>query len=229
MAYTFEPAVVTDADGNESISHEQGELKQSNHFHHGNAPMGFEVDEMTGEATYYESDEVPEPIQTNDAYIAAIGEAYPQLPDALTFAQASLDAELMNHFYTAADDGDYENFHAFLEIILNEYEEHLESNGMTAEIEVEDEQPDEVEDEEQTLETPDLSGLYGTEVNPELAYDHMDNADNAEDEVEKLLWSLSAAFHNNDMTVDECVTEALSAGFSRDELIRTFNLLSQPN
>ena len=54
---------------------------------------------------------------------------------------------------------------------------------------------------------------------------HADLAQETEG-VESLLWSLSAAFHNGDLTQDEAIEAALSSGYSRNELIEMYNLLT---
>ena len=220
MAYTFEPAIVIDDAGNETISYEQGELQQSRDIHRGLAEQGFEIDEETGEHFVYEE---PEAITANDSYMADIAEAYPQLPDALTFAQANMDPDLMGHFYAAAEDGDLDNFHEILEIILDEYEDHLEN---TAPSEIEEELTDEEEVEDlDELETPDLSSLYDNEPDEELADAFTDLAEQSEG-VEQLLYQLSARFHAGGETADELIELALSSGYSREELITTFNQLN---
>ena len=181
--------------------------------------MGFEVDEMTGEATYFEE---PEPVTANDSYMADIAEAYPQLSDALTFAHANLDADLMGMFYAASEDGALDQFHEILEIILLEYDEHL---GTTSdELEEEFADVEEVEDFEE-LETPDLSGLYENEPDEELADTFTDLAHQSEG-VEQLLYQLSARFHSGGETADELIELALSSGYSREELIQAFNQLN---
>ena len=221
MAYTFEPAIVTDGEGNETISYEQGELQQSRDIHRGLAEQGFEVDEETGEHFIYEE---PEAVTANDSYMADIAEAYPQLPDALTFAQANMDPELMGHFYAAAEDGDLDNFHEILEIILDEYEDHL---GTTSEVEEEltDEEELEEEEEEEDYEVPDLSSLYEIEPDQELSDTFWDLADQSEGAT-KLIYQLSSRFHSGGETQDELIELALSSGYSRAELIEAFNLIN---
>ena len=226
MAYTFEPAIVTDGEGNETISHEQGELKQSSHFHRGVSPMGFEVDEMTGEATYFEEEEA---VTANDSYMADIAEAYPQLPDALTYAHANMDAELMSHFYAASEDGALDQFHEILEIILDEYDEHLGTTSDELDEAARSDAPEltdvEETEEEEDYEVPDLSSLYEAEPDEELSDTFTDLAEQSEG-VEQLLYQLSARFHSGGETADELIELALSSGYSRDELITAFNQLN---
>ena len=218
MAQEFIPVISTDENGEEFVDYDNGQLNQRDQFHRGLGPQGFEVDEMTGQAIYYEE---PEAVTANDSYMADIAEAYPQLPDALTFAQANMDPELMGHFYAAAEDGDLDNFHEILEIILDEYEDHL---GTTSEVE---EEPTDVEETEEIdeLETPDLSSLYEAEPDYELMDTFADLADKSEG-VEQLIYQLSSRFHSGGETADELIELALSSGYSRDELITAFNQLN---
>lgn len=222
MAHEYTPVISTDANGEEFVDYDNGQLNQREQFHHGVGPQGFEIDDETG--THYIFDEEPDaPINSNDEYMAAIGEAYPQLSDALTYAQANIDPELMGHFYSAAEDGDYDNFNEILEIILDEYDEHL---GTTA---VEEEEPTDVEEDsedEELLEVPDISSLYETEPDQELSDEFWDMADKSEG-AEKLIYELSSRFHSNTgEDADTLIEEALSSGYTRAELITAFNLIN---
>ena len=221
MAQEYTPVISTDANGEEFVDYDNGQLNQREQFHRGLGPQGFEIDDETGE--HYIFDEEPDaPINTNDEYMAAIGEAYPQLSDALTYAQANLDAELLGHFYSAAEDGDYDNFNEILEIILDEYDDHI---GTTSD-EL-DEEPTDVEETEEVeqLETPDLSSLYEAEPDYELMDTFADLADKSEG-VEQLIYQLSSRFHSGGETADELIELAMSSGYSRDELIQAFNQLN---
>ena len=218
MSTEFTPTISTDANGDEFVDYENGQLTQRDQFHRGMAPQGFEINEETGEHSVFEE---PDPVTANDTYIRDIAAAYPQLPDALTYAHANLSPELMGHFYTAAEDGDLDDFHEFLEIILAEWEEHIDTDA-TSEIEEETTDVDEVEQE---LETPDLSSLYQQEPDYELMDTYTDLADKSEG-VEQLLYQLSARFHAGGETADELIEIALASGYSRNQLIETFNLLN---
>lgn len=222
MSYQYTPSLTTNEAGEEVPNYEEGTLSQSRDIHRGIAEQGFEIDEETGEHYVYE-EEPDAPINTNDEYMAAIGEAYPQLSDALTYAQANMDAELLGHFYSAAEDGDYDSFNEILEIILDEYDEHL---GTTSD-EVEEELTDVEEDEEiDELETPDIEDLYSAEPNEELADEFTDLAYQSEGAT-RLLYQLSARFHSNQgEDANSLINEALSSGFSREELINAFNLIN---
>ena len=222
MANEFIPVISTDENGEEFVDYDNGQLNQRDQFHRGLGPQGFEIDDETGEHFVYEE---PEPVTADAEYMESIAEAYPQLSEALPYADANLDAELMEMFYSAADDGDYDSFHEILEIILLEYEEHLGTSSDELE-EPTDEEEVEEEEQEEDYEVPDLSGLYSTEPSQELSDEFWDLADKSEG-AEKLIYQLSSRFHSNTgEDADTLIEEALSSGYSREELITAFNLIN---
>ena len=223
MSTTYTPTISTDSNGEEFVDFDNGSLSQRDQFHRGITPQGFVTDEVTGETEYFEMQEEGQNVDLMDDYVRTMAEANPELSDAVAYGNANLSPELMAGFFAAVEDGNLDELHEYLEIILAEYDDKFIA---TPEEREETQSELEAEEDEQELEVPDMSSLYETEINPDLTYDHMDNADNTDDPVEKLLWSLSAAFHNNDITVDEAIEQAMSAGFSRTQLIETFNLLN---
>ena len=224
MAYEFIPSISLDANGQEIVDYDNGSLTQREHLHHGLAPQGFEIDVETGEHSVYELEaEQENPDQMMDDYLAAVKEQHPEFPDALVYAQSNLDPELLQHFYSAVDDNDLEDFWSYLEIILAHYEEHLDETSVSL-----DEEPneDEVTEDEDEAEIPDLSSLYDAEPSEELRDYYSELADNAEDSATKLLYQLSARFYSGTETQDELIEIALQSGYSRNQLIEAFNQLS---
>ena len=223
--HEFNPVISTDENGDEYVDYQNGQLNQREQYHRGLAPQGFEIDDETGE--HYIFDQEPDgPIDSNDEYMESIAEALPELPNALTYAQANLDPELMGHFYSAAEDGDYDNFHEILEIIMSEYDEHLESTGQLPIEEDEQLVEDEDSEEEELLEVPDISSLYQAEPDQDLSDEFWDLADKSEGAT-KLIYELSSRFHSNTgEDADSLIEQALSSGYSRDELIQAYNLIN---
>lgn len=225
MAYEFIPTLVTNEQGEEVPSYEQGTLERSDQLHRGLGEMGFEHNELTGETQYFEINdkEDGQAFQMSE-YLQTMQEVNPELSDAITYGNANLSPELMSELYTAIDDEDLENLNEILVIILSEYDDAKiatpEEREETQQ-EVEEEEQDELED----LEVPDLSSLYETEPSYELMDTFSDLADNAEG-AEQLIYQLSARFHSGGESQDELIELALSSGYSRQELITAFNLIN---
>ena len=225
MAYEYTPSIATDANGNETTDYENGSFQQRNQFHRGLAPQGFEIDAETGEHSVYELEEDGDnPDALMDDYLASVKELHPEFPDALVFAQSNLDAELLSHFYEAIDDADFDSFYEILDIILAEFDEHLEQ---TSSLDVEEEETNEEEvAEDEELEVPDLSSLY--DATPD--YDEMDVLTELADKAEgasQLIYQLAARFHSGTESADELIEKALASGFSRNELITAYNAITQ--
>lgn len=226
MSFEYTPSLTVNSEGETVPDYNQGTLQQSRDLHRGLGPQGFEIDEETGEHFIFEDEEGP--VDSNDEYMASIGEAFPELSEALTHAHTSMDSELLATFYKAAEEGNYDEFHEILYIIISEYEEHLEQTSTP-----EEDDSDSIEELEdntsEDVEIPDISSLYQTEPDAELSDTFSDLADSSEG-VEKLLYQLSARYHSNTgESADDLIEIALSSGYSRSQLINAFNLLNDSN
>ena len=220
MATDFTPVISTDENGEEFVDYDNGQLHQRNQFHRGFAPQGFEINEETGDHYVFEEPEDEQGDFMED-YLSTMTQANPELQDDIAYGNENLSPEIMSILYSAVDDGDLDSLHDVLEIILAEFDD-----ARVATPEEREETLEESEEEEDVYETPDLSNLYEQEPNEELAYEHADLAEQTEG-VESLLWSLSASFFNGDLTQDEAIEQALSSGYSRNQLIETFNRLNE--
>ena len=225
MSTQYTPTISTDENGDEYVDYEHGQLTQRNQFHHGMAPQGFEIDELTGEHSVFEADVDEQQQDLMSDYMRTMQEANPDLSAAIAYGNANLSPELMAGLYSSIEDGNLDEMHEYLEIVLAEFDDAVvatpeEKAETQAELEAE---------EEEEYEVPDLGDLYTQEPDYELQFDHMDNADATDNEVHKLLWSLSASFHANQLTQDEAIEQAMKSGFSRSDLIKAFNEITTSN
>ena len=220
----FTPTISIDSDGNEYVDYDSGQVNYRHQYHRGQTPTGFEVNEETGEHYIFEDDPDQEADFT-DSYLQTLAEAEPNLPKAITYIKEYGDAEMIQILLDAAKDEDYDQLNALVETILDMYED-------SDEYEPEEDDSDsieELEDEVEDLEVPDISSLYEAEPDAELSDTFSDLATKSEG-VAKLLYQLSARFHSDTgESADDLIEIALSSGYSRNELITAYNLLTDSN
>lgn len=222
MSTEYTPTISTDANGEEYVDFENGQLSQRDQFHRGMAPQGFSIDEETGEHSVFEADVDEQQQDLMGDYMRNMQEVNPELSDAIAYGNANLSPEIMAGLYSSIEDGNLDELHEYLEIVLDEYDD-----AVVATPEEKAETQAELEAEEDELDTPDISSLYEIEPDYTLMDTFDDLASDAEG-AEKLIYQLSARFHSNTgESADSLIEAALASGYSRAELIQAYNLITQ--
>lgn len=140
---TISPIYQESEDGSEQLAdfhvqhaHQGGQVAQEIYYDdNGNAHYYVEEEES------FSAEEQP----GSDEYADVVMEAYPDLPNALSWAAANLDPDTVQRFNEAVDGGDPDEYMNLLEALVEDYRE---SEGLDeVEYETEDE-PEEVTQEE---------------------------------------------------------------------------------
>ena len=222
--YQVDPVV--DADGN----YQGSSIGTRPQLHRGSvdAPSDYYEDEYGQTHHLMEDVEIEDDTDPNefsdDAYIALLYDVHPELTEAVAWSHQNLTNDEATWYNQMIDSEDLDDVNAAVEFLLAKYA--TEAEVVTDE--EEDVSEEQTEEDEEELEVPSLESLYEQEPDVDTAMEHAQLAQDTEG-VESLLWSLSASFFNGDLTQDEAIEAALSSGYSRNELIEMYNLLSSQN
>lgn len=190
----------------------------------GIAPQGWSENELTGETEIFEETNT-EGIDYEADYVDALHTLHPEIPDALAYLVESgvWDEERQAQHDKAVFDDDLSKVSEAVEKMLEEYRFYKEQDT-----EYKQNQPNSapVEDDEDA-DIPDVSELYETEPNEELASE-WDEVASQSDGAHQLMASLAARFHSGEVSdVDELMQIALDSDYSREQLIEAFNYFTQ--
>jgi hypothetical protein len=191
----------------------------------GVAPQGWSQDEVTGETTVFE-DVASEVDDVDNAYVEALHELHPDIPNALDYLVNSgvWSIERQQQHDRDIEDKDLTVVSAAVEKMMDEYQHYLQMDAEHQQSQPKQEQAPVDEDEDSDI--PDISSLYEAEPNEDFANQWDEYAANTEGAY-SLLAGLAAQFHSGEITdVDELMQIALDSDYSREELIAAYNHLS---
>ena len=182
----------------------------------GLAPQGWDHDEATGQTAFYQ-DSIPQVDDVDASYVEALHELHPEIPQALEYLINSgvWDSERQMQHDKDIEDADLTKVSEAVEKMVQEYHHYLEMDG-------EHSQPNSAPvEEDEDADVPDVSSLYETEQDEDLATHFDEIAANSEGAIQ-LLASLSADFHANGGNPDDFIERALESNYSRQELLQAW-------
>ena len=219
-AYTYTPSVNDDG----SYNLDNGTLIARSGG--GRVDAVFEEDEMTGERQYLiEQEDLESDLDyapaTEDEYIQAITELYPDLQDALDYAFHNWTPELIEDFNNKVDGGDFDGFVPLIEELMEEYRS-------TVSAPVENQIPDDADVTQEEIDEALEPMLESEPEGMETAYNWLQAAEDYQvsNPVFSAVCAATAAFHNNEMTASEAISSVID-NYPMKDVIRIYKHLSQ--
>lgn len=222
QALTFTPDIVVGEDGREHLSVETGTLHTRQGF------QGIDVveyDELTNEQRLlldendYSLDEDYE-TPLDEEYTEAIFEAYPDLENALMWAEGEYTADEIAAYDAAMGTGEPSQMMPLIEALLEDYTEAMETGAEYVE---EQEEPITEEQVFEAFEEANQTEPAGMET----AYSWMEYAEATQgDEVMSAVAQLTAEFHAGNITAEDAYASALEK-YDINELRRVYNYLNK--
>ncbi len=203
---------------------------QINQAHQGGEVEQRVVIDEYGNAGYYVeeeesfSDEEPSGF---DEYADVVAEAYPMLPDALSWAAVNLDPEQSQQFNAAVDSGDPDEFMPLIEALMEDY---LESTGLGddqyQEEETEEDESEDVTEEELGQVFTEMSEAQA--LGQEAAMPYLQAA--IDSQGSNPLYSdwcrLTAQFHNGEIEYEQA-WEEMTNKYSLPQLKKMYTYINQ--
>lgn len=208
-AYTYTPDVVEDSNGQEHLADTgQAIIRQTGQT----IDPVFEIDDETGERIYQD---IPDPeatheYSTDELYINAINEAYPDLQKALAQWSEHASEQDIEHWNNLIDTVDPEELMPMIEGLMADY---YAAN------------PEEVVEQHEIDSAIDNL----TSVEPEgtaAAYEWLQVAEQATPGAERDVMLAVAEFHKGNMSASEAISSVLAKGYPMTKLKQIYNTLT---
>ena len=198
-------------------AHQGGQVAQEVYYDdYGNAHYQVEEEESFSE----------ESTSGLDEYSDVVMEAYPDLPDALSWAALNFDPHQAQQFNAAVDSGDPSEFMPLVEALMQDY---LESNGLDEE----EYEQEETEEEDEDVTEEELGQVLQemadtTPLGQEAAMPYLQAA--IESQGTNPLYSdwmaLTASFHNGELDYEDA-WQQMTDKYELTDLKKMYNYINQ--
>lgn len=225
-AYIYTPNVALNESG---IQEYTGDGTIESQGGGGTYETNYVIDDETGDRVYdfdetdysMDGDAVPD---IDDEYIQNIHDAYPDLGNAQMYASRNWSADQLESFNEVMENGELDQVMPRLEDLVNEYRNSGEEHEPQT---FDDDEEIELPDEEQIFEAFD-EGKESEPAGLEHAMEWLQMAEQTSesDPVYSSVCQLSAAFHNGELSAEDCWSQALETHNLAD-LVRVYRHLQQ--